>query len=122
MILQIRQGSEVQVAYQISRASVSAVAAVRPAFWNELLAPKAHAASPAVASGHADSCLVYETHIFAPYAIFEKNQGHLPSLPIAADPIDKILSWTIVRIGNRFCRCNNGGKFPSGDLGSKRDV
>src|SRR5690606_34408901 len=62
-VAEVDQGVEVAVAHGVHAAASPAVAAVRPAEGNELLAAKAHAAAAAVAGYHVDGCFVDELHV-----------------------------------------------------------
>ena len=57
---EIEEGVEVGVGDEVDRAAGSAVAAVRPAARDELLAPEAHRAAAAVAGGDVDFYFVYK--------------------------------------------------------------
>jgi hypothetical protein len=62
LVAEVDQGVEVLVGHQPHRAAITAIAAIRPAQRDELLAPKAGTAIAAIAGGHADFCFVDEFH------------------------------------------------------------
>jgi hypothetical protein len=62
LVAEVDQRVEVLVGHQPDAAAVAAVAAVRAAERDELLAPEAHAPVAAVAGEHGDHCLVDELH------------------------------------------------------------
>jgi len=62
LVAQVQQRGQVRVRRHPHMAAVAAVAAVRTSLWNELLAPKAHAAPAAVTGLHRDLDLVDKLH------------------------------------------------------------
>src|SRR5690606_36965453 len=62
LVAEVDQGVEVLVGDQPDAAAIAAVAAIRPAQRNELLAAEAHAAVAAVAGGDGDLSFVDQLH------------------------------------------------------------